>query len=561
MVLRGKGDKMKISFRVWLLAVCLALAFIAIVNGSTSYRLLAGLIVLLVPVGISYTNSKIGKVVVTIILLLSLFSVVYLSAQEGVVIKSVDKNSTAFVEGIRSGMVIKAIGGQEIKSIADYSREISKVFPAEKEIKLVITTEKQEFILFTNETPKITVENIGRTNIKTGLDLSGGARALVAPERKLSSSEMSDLISVTSNRLNVFGLSDITVRSVSDLEGNNFMLIEVAGATPSDLKELVGKQGKFEARIGNSTNASNVVFEGGKGDISDVCRNRAECAGISGCFPMEGGGEVCNFRFAIYLTEEAAKRHANITGSIPLDETGKYLSEKLYLYVDDVEVDSLMIGADLKGRVTTEISIQGSGKGNTREEAFNDAKASMSKLQTILITGSLPYKLNIVKLDTISPVLGEAFSANILKLGLIVFAIICIVLFAKYRKIKITLAVILTVISEALLTLAVASVIRWNLDAPSIAGIIAGMGTGVNDQIIIIDESISEESAGLKERIKRALFIILGAFFTIVAAMLPLFWAGTGLLRGFALTTIIGVSVGILITRPAFADIIKKISE
>ena len=112
-----------------------------------------------------------------------------------------------------------------------------------------------------------------------------------------------------------------------------------------------------------------------------------------------------------------------------------------------------------------------------------------------------------------------------------------------------------------MLTLAVAALIRWNLDAPSIAGIIAGMGTGINDQIILIDESESKENTSLKERIKRALFIIFGAFFTIVAAMLPLFWAGTGLLRGFALTTIIGVSVGILITRPAFAEILRKLQE
>jgi len=40
-----------------------------------------------------------------------------------------------------------------------------------------------------------------------------------------------------------------------------------------------------------------------------------------------------------------------------------------------------------------------------------------------------------------------------------------------------------------------------------------------------------------------------------------LFWAGAGLLRGFAFTTIIGVTVGILITRPAFADMIRKIGE
>jgi len=96
---------------------------------------------------------------------------------------------------------------------------------------------------------------------------------------------------------------------------------------------------------------------------------------------------------------------------------------------------------------------------------------------------------------------------------------------------------------------------------PSIAGIIAGMGTGVNDQIVILDESVSNLRISMKERIKRALFIIIGAFFTIVAAMLPLFWAGAGLLRGFALTTIIGVTVGILITRPAFAEVIRRIGE
>ena len=115
--------------------------------------------------------------------------------------------------------------------------------------------------------------------------------------------------------------------------------------------------------------------------------------------------------------------------------------------------------------------------------------------------------------------------------------------------------------SEAFITLGIAAFINWNLDAPSIAGIIAGMGTGINDQIIIIDESEKQTEGSIKERIKRALFIIIGAFFTIVAAMIPLFWAGAGMLRGFALTTIIGVSVGILITRPAFADIIKKIGE
>jgi len=39
--------------------------------------------------------------------------------------------------------------------------------------------------------------------------------------------------------------------------------------------------------------------------------------------------------------------------------------------------------------------------------------------------------------------------------------------------------------------------------------------------------------------------------------MLPLWWMGAGLIRGFALTTIAGVTIGVLITRPAYAKIIE----
>jgi len=53
----------------------------------------------------------------------------------------------------------------------------------------------------------------------------------------------------------------------------------------------------------------------------------------------------------------------------------------------------------------------------------------------------------------------------------------------------------------------------------------------------------------------------MGAYFTSIVAMLPLYWAGAGLLKGFAVTTIIGITTGVLITRPAFADMIRKIEE
>lgn len=493
---------------------------------------------------------------VLVLSFLSIFGLPPKFLDEGIIVRSVEKNSTAQENGLSQGMIIKSINAQEIKNKEDYSKAINSIVFQNK-TKITIATDSGEFVFLTDKAPEITVENIPKTKIRTGLDLSGGARALVKPEISLSSSEINDLIAVTSNRLNVFGISDVTVKPVSDLAGTNFMLVEVAGATPLDLQELVAKQGKFEAKIGNDT-----VFIGGKKDIASVCRNDASCSGIESCFAVQGG-EACRFRFVIYLSEEAAEKHANITSGLGINTTeqGRYLDKKLDLYLDDKLVDSLLISEDLKGRVTTQIQIQGSGSGATRQDAISSAQESMKKLQTVLITGSLPYKLEIVKLDTISPVLGKEFTRNIMFLALIVFIAVSIVLFIKYRKIKITSSVILTMFSEVFITLAIAALIRWNLDAPSIAGIIAGMGTGVNDQIVIIDESVSSVQISIKEKIKRALFIIVGAFFTIIAAMLPLFWAGAGLLRGFALTTIIGVSVGILITRPAFADIMKKIQE
>ncbi len=472
---------------------------------------------------------------------------------EGIMVKSVDTNSSAFESGLRQGQVIIAIDGKEVKTIEDYVAAMDK-FPSEERVRTTFTTEDGEFIVFSNQTPGLTVGKIPTTNIKFGLDIDGGARALVKPEERISASEIDDLIAVTSERLNVYGLTEVVLRPVSDLSGENFMLVEIAGATPSELEELIAKQGKFEAKIGNET-----VFVGGEKDIASVCRNDASCAGIESCFSSEGM-DVCRFAFVIHLSEEAAQKHADITSGLDVNTTeqGRYLEEKLDLYLDDTLVDSLYISEDLKGRVTTQIRIQGSGTGATRQEAIENAQEEMQKLQTVLITGSLPYKLEIVKLDTISPILGEQFVYSILLAGLgAIFAVALIVL-VRYRKIKSSLALLLTSFSEVIIILGIASLIRWNLDLPSIAGILAVIGTGVDQQIVILDESRKRELS-VKERLKRALFIVISAYFTSLVSLLPLYWAGAGLLKGFAVTTIIGITSAVLITRPAFADIIKKI--
>jgi len=502
-----------------------------------------------------------------IVLALSLLSIFgSASFQKGVLITSVEENSTAFEQGLRKGQIITEINSNKISNLEDFTNAFQGKFENNQSEKIIFILDKTEIILYTNKLPQITVSNVPSTNLKLGLDLAGGSRAIVqAQDKQLSASEVRDLVDVVSNRLNVYGIADMNVVPVTDLSGNNFMMIEIAGATPKDLEQLISKQGKFEAKIANET-----VFIGGDRDVTSVCRNDATCAGIEGCFNAEGGGHYCNFRFSIYLSEDAAKRHAQITENLSVNSTaqGNYLSEKLDLYLDDNLVDSLLISEGLKGMVTTQITISGSGSGQTRDEAITKAEEEMHHLQTVLITGSLPYKLEIIKLDSISPVLGKEFIKSIFLAGFVALLAVGIIIFIRYRKVKSSLALLLTSFSEIIIILGIASLIEWNLDLPSIAGILATIGTGIDQQIIVLDEAKYSMFLSIKQRMKRAFSIILGAYFTAVVAMLPLVWnpitggaVGAGLLKGFAITTIIGITVGVLITRPAFTDMVRKMEK
>ena len=63
------------------------------------------------------------------------------------------------------------------------------------------------------------------------------------------------------------------------------------------------------------------------------------------------------------------------------------------------------------------------------------------------------------------------------------------------------------------------------------------------------------------QKIKKAFFMVFAAYFTTSAAMIPLLFAGAGLLKGFAVTTLIGLTNGVFITRPAFAEMMEILLE
>lgn len=460
---------------------------------------------------------------------------------------------------IKKDMQIISINGEKIKDPRHYSEVVLKLIP---KTNFVLVTDKKEYAVLLPGQPEIRVGEAAKHNLQKGLELQGGTRVLLKPVSEVgevTDKNVIDLIDVLQERLNIYGLADITIRSASDLAGERFVAVEVAGATREEVKELIAKQGVFEAKI-----AGENVFEGGKGDIPFVCKGDGSCSGIRPpCNLVAADQWACTFQFSISLSPEAAKKHAEVTGKLSVNTSagGSYLSSPLELYLDGELRDSLQISSTLKGQDVTQIMISGPGYGQTEEAAYNNAIEAMNKLQTIMISGSLPLKLEIIKLDTISPALGEEFVENSLLAGLLALLGVTAVLFLRYKSLKIVIAVLFTSLSELLMTLGFAALIRWNLDLASIAGLIAAMGTGVDDQIVILDElgKGEEKFINWKDRVKRAFGVIIASYLTLTAAMIPLWNAGAGLLRGFAVTTIVGITVGVLITRPAFASVVEKI--
>lgn len=456
------------------------------------------------------------------------------------------------------GMTINSVNNIAVSNSTELSEQIDKIIPLKK---ISITTNKGEFVYLTRGIPEITIGTKEKSNIKKGLELSGGTRVLLEPksDKPITDKDIEDLIKVMDNRLNVYGLADLKIRAANDLSGKKYVLVEIGGASAEEVEDLIGKQGRFEAKIND-----NIVFSGGSTDIPFVCRNDGSCSGVRECNENEGSS-FCTFEFSITLSPEAAKRHAEITKNLDVvtgTDGREILNSTIDFYLDGKKVDSLQIGADLRGKETTGIAISGPGNGQTREAAIEQAVKNMDRLQTIIITGSLPFEISIAKLDSISPVLGKEFVRNSLLVGALGILAVALVVVLRYKKIKLVLPIMIVAASEIFITLGVAALLQWNLDLASIAGIIAAVATGVDDQIIITDELVKggeEKYSNWKEKIKRAFFIVFSAYAITVAAMIPLWNAGAGLIRGFAVTTIIGLTVGVFITRPAFASMMESL--
>ncbi len=210
-------------------------------------------------------------------------------------------------------------------------------------------------------------------------------------------------------------------------------------------------------------------------------------------------------------------------------------------------------------KVYSELVIQGYGANQ------DDALANLNSLTVLLESGSLPIPVESISKETISPLLGQEFLSQAMWMGVVALLIVAVIIFIRYRQPVVVLPIMATAVFEAFLVLGIAALAGWKLDLAYVAGIIAAIGTGVNDQLVITDELLkkkeTEEEVSQSEGFKRAFFIIAAAASTMLVTMLPIILVGTGLgkLVGFAITTVIGVLVGVLLTRPAYGEFAKHL--
>jgi preprotein translocase subunit SecD len=192
-------------------------------------------------------------------------------------------------------------------------------------------------------------------------------------------------------------------------------------------------------------------------------------------------------------------------------------------------------------------------------ENFSQAR----ELSINLRAGELPTGLDLAAGTGtfISPSFGESARLDSIITALFAVLGVTAVVVVRYGDVRVAIPMVVTALSEVLLLLGFASGVGLALDLSHIAGFIAVIGTGVDDLVIIADDILQQGSVAtdrvFKSRFRKALWVIGVAAATTIIAMLPLAVLGLQQLRGFAIVTIVGVLLGVLVTRPAYGDILR----
>jgi preprotein translocase subunit SecD len=349
-------------------------------------------------------------------------------------------------------------------------------------------------------------------------------------------------------------------------------------------------------RLLNINNATTLfyvdLFEGE--DVVNVLTDSQN----SGIQPVGNG--FYEFSFGIQISKEGADRFAKLTKGQPITRvsgTNRYIESRMLLFLDDTLITDLNIGSSIAGQPVTRAVITGT------QSSFEEATKEKLRLESTLRSGKLPVKLEIEKVDNITQTAGKDLINSTIYVAIASVVAVGAIVTYRYRDYKIIVPMVLISLSEIVIVLGMATsqvlaaavigvavligiwkreisgaigwitltvmlivtstiaITTWTIDIPAVAGLIAILGTGVNQMIIVTDQLFKEKGKTLAERHRSAMHIIWSSAAIVVFAMIPLILGGIGTLKGFAIATIVGVFVGILVTRPAYAAIVERVKR
>ncbi|MBP2132802.1 preprotein translocase subunit SecD [Methanomicrobium sp. W14] len=366
---------------------------------------------------------------------------------------------------------------------------------------------------------------------------------MVSYEQGVSKDTAEDIKRILEDKVNNLGTQDAKINTLSGINDvTSYIRVELAGTDINTAQDLVSSQGKFEIRIiteGNKT--EHVLYGDSVTSVSTPSQSPAGSQNWGVGFTLdEVGAEAFREAAIKYGAVDDPKNHnlvmlldGNVVYSAPLSDT---LANKL-----------------MSGTVRDLSASTGTG-----EDALEEAQL----LEIHLRAGALPVDVSIAGSGSVPAELGEYFKIVCIVAAILALIAVGITIYFRYREPSIVLPMMLTNVSEIIILLGIARYIQ-QLDLASIAGLIAVIGTGIDQLVVITDEVLHEGKVPSPnvylKRFKRALGIITVSACTTIFAMLPLAMMDLSTLKGFAIITILGVLVGVIITRPAYGKIIMAI--
>lgn len=399
-----------------------------------------------------------------------------------------------------------------------------------------------------------------------GLDLRGGTQLTMQVNTteqipQVGERELAAVQRVIENRVNGLGVSEAVVQSV----GQDQLSIQLPGISdPEQAERVLGGTAQLEFRNQKSgTEGQFAALQTASqqqqierlallesGDEEALAANQAAIEAtqqdILNLFePSELGGDKLSDAIAqplsgsngawlvnIVFDDEGADLFAQLTRDIA--GTGRGLG---------IFLDNQLITAP---RVDVENAANGILGGRAQITGNFDAESARD-LEIQLRGGSLPLPVEIVENRTVGATLGRDSVQRSLYAALFGLALV-LVFMAVYYRLPGVLADIALVV-YAVLTWAAYNLLGVTLTLPGIAGFILSIGMAVDANVLIFERTREELRAGktlyrsVESGFYRAFSSILDSNVTTLIACGALFFLGTGLVKGFALTLAIGVTI------------------